>query len=96
MVIFQKHTQQQTTKREREREREKVQRPKARNNNLRSRNKTLHETETTMTTMKTALAARGEKTQLDWSVLIIGRSKSFRKRLELGTLPWDLLWDPLL
>ncbi len=98
MVIFRKHTQQQTTKRERERE--KVQRPKARKN-LRSRNgKLLHETEaTTMTTMKkckTVLAARGEKTRLDWSVLNIGRAKSFRKRLELGTLLWDLLWDPLL
>lgn len=56
-------------------------------------------TKTTMTTMKkckTALAARGEKTQLDWWVLNIGRAKSFRKRLELGTLLWDLLWDPLL
>ncbi len=86
-------------RRETERERERVQRTKARNNNLRSRNRELHETETTMTTMnkcKTALAARGEKTQPDWSVLNIGRAKSFRKRLELGTLLWDLLWDPLL
>jgi hypothetical protein len=51
---------------------------------------------TTMKKCKTALAARGEKTQLDWSVLNIGRAKSFRKRLELGTLRWDQLWDPLL